>query len=300
MQRLLMPLVNVKFDEERIEVSECLRIRRVDESDRLRWLNDPRTLRLIDADEIASVTHLIEQDEINDSESMVMMQAPAEEFFTLVALVELFMPERLRAPFVEHQRWLEHDGASYVDEHRESLRKNEVRFATHAKPLANDLLAHWKVLLADDDRNRRLRRALGRYTIARAGYFAEEAILQATIGLECLFSPEDEKNIQNTVAAAVVLWLDGSQGADATVLFESFLAFKTHYKIRSLIVHGKIVPNEGLNEAAKSLVHALRRSILIGLGQGAFGLVPENLLSEFETRAASELSARSIFIGTRK
>ena len=124
--------------------------------------------------------------------------------------------------------------------------------------------------------------------------------MNAMIGLECLFSPDDEKNITNTLSACVVSWLhDSDTPPDETVFVESFLSFKDHYRIRSAIVHGKLDDPIKLNDAAKNLLNALSRCIGISLANGTSKLNTEHLMSFFCKSAAGELKKRQITIGSR-
>lgn len=299
MQRLLLPLLNIKFDDERIDVRDRLVLRKLLEEERDRWCHNPTVLRYVEPEELATATHVVEQTS-DDLEPLPHQQAAGEYLFTLLALIELFMPERLRAPVFVYNLDVDND-SSTIYENRQSLLRHEMRYATYAKVAKPNLLTHWTLVTKDDDANRRLRRALGRYTLAREAYFAEEAILQATIGLECLFSPEHENGNTSVVAAGVVMWShDPDVVTEPKSLADSYQSFKRDYNIRSLIVHGKIVKEEGLSDAATAMVNALRRCLLISLGKGVDGLDQERLYETFVAYCGEVLKQRGVTFPDRK
>jgi hypothetical protein len=293
MQRLLLPLLNIHFEERQIDICAGLRLRSVSDDERLAWKADPIICRYAESDEIDGTTHVVEQ--VSSLSDLLPNQLEAgENLFTLIALVEIFMPERLRAPIFIFDRELGNNRTE-IFEQRQSLQRNQLQYASHVRLAERDLLGHWSLLVKAADGNRRLRRALGRYAMAREAHFGEDAILQATIGIECLFSPDRDKGNTSVVASGIVMWLsDPASNTDVEALADSFQAFKRAYNFRSLIVHGKVVPENGLNDAAHDLLNALRRSILIALGAGVDNLNPDSLYQQFSALAGATLAKRNI------
>ena len=285
--------MNVCFAEARIDICEGLAIRQITDEERAEWLASALVLRYAEAPEVTMATHAIEQNAPGDFNDLRSQQEAGEDLFALAALIGLFMPERLRTPFFAYERH-EIPGVYYF-ECRESPLYHEIRIATLVKLKENNIVPYWRLVTKSHDRNRRLRRALGRYTLARAAFFGEDAILQASIGIECLFSSDRDKGNTSVVAAGMVMWLEDQESEmDPEGLADSFQAFKRDYNIRSLIVHGKIVSTVGLSDAAKALVEALRRCVMIVLGVGVDDLDQEGLFERFQRIAGDALKARGV------
>ena len=293
-QHLLMPLLNLRFRQDDLQVTSDLSISRVTDADRARWAADPEASRLTVPEELETVTHAIYQRHSDVAPPLMEITEPAEDLFTLIGLLELRMPERLRAPFIE---WTS-DGLGWppaIYELPTAMRRWQQKFSTFVRIDDETLDAYWANLTAPTDSARRLRRALGRATSARAEFFAEEVIMASTIGLECLFSPDTEgsepRNNTNIVVGSTVEWCLGPEPIEPAAAEDQFNEGKRQYRIRSMIVHGKAL-SDSLNDDAKAVLQVLQSCVAIGLEVGSTQLGTRRLFEQFTSRVSPEFAAK--------
>jgi hypothetical protein len=290
-QWTLTPVLNVRFTAEQIRVSDTLQIRRVSEAERSRWQANDTVRRITDPTELVELTHVIEQTDERVRPSLPYIDEPAEQFFCLWGILELLMHDtydRVRAPFVEHGV----PGLGWpptVYDQPDALSRKSQRISTPMLVNADDIFGAWRIVSGDGNRNRRVRRALGRAARAVASTFAEDVIIESSIGLECLFSPRSNRNVGNTVAGASIEWrLDREDVYEVASLIEEFERRKREYAVRSAIVHGDEVSPEGLSADAKRLLWLLRHSLRLAFKNGVADLEGDALLQQFCARLPAE------------
>ena len=299
-QWTLTPVLNVRFSAQQIRLTDTLQIRRISEEERSRWQADRTVKRVTEPVELVELTHAIEQADERVSPSLPYLDLPAEQFFWLWGILELLMPDRydrVRAPFVEHGV----PGLGWVPtiyEQPDALSRRRQRISTPMLVTADQILEGWNVVSLEDNRNRRVRRALGRAARAVASSFAEDVILETSIGLDCLFSPRTNRNVGNTVAGASIEWrLDGDDVYDVESLMEEFERRKHEYAVRSAIVHGDEVSPAGLNADAKRLLWLLRHCLRLAFEGDVGHLDGDALLKSFAARLPPSLVEKRHILG---
>lgn len=297
-QWTLTPLLNVRPSTD-VVLTPTLRVRSVTDDDRARWKDDATVQRLTDPTEIAAVTHAVEQTADFVQPMLPNAEIPAQEIFGLFGILELLMHDaydRIRTPFFEHGapglKW-----EPRVFEVPGSLTRANQTTSTPMGVAAEAILRGWSLLAGSGELSRRVQRALGRATRARAEYFAEDVILESTIGLECLFSPRSNQNVGNTICAASLEWcLESGTGYEPSLLCELDQR-KRDYNIRSRIVHGDELSSDGLSDCAKRSLRNLRECLRFAMFEDVSGLNGDSLLSRFCARLPPDLVAERKLLG---
>jgi hypothetical protein len=295
--------VNVRFTRDIITITPGLKIRPVRGDELLRWHNSNDVHRFARPEELAEVRHVIEQSSSSDKLLLPLVQESAEDLYTLLALIQLNMPERICIPFAE----LSKTEGSLIDyeiwEIGSAMRPREARYRVNMNIDDSDLSLYWNRVTSPTVKSRRLRRAIGRWSFALERPFAEETILQTVIGLECLFSPDGDppKNGTNVTCGGFIEWTtDPTNPPPPEVLLDRFLATKELYRLRSSIVHGREVEPTNLSSAADQLIAGLKLAIGVALEQGIDLLEPETLFDHFLLRTAPVAANRNLNLSSRK
>ena len=295
MQAILVPLINLTLSIECLRVSEHLLLRKVTQSELTRWTADDNASRLVGEAEQTRLSHVVEQHYRDLKEPLHKAEGPGEDLYTLLALLDLRMPERLRCPFMDwsdESSPTEHCIFEIPDALPAWARSIHVTLNVDAETLS----AYWAMVIRASDRGRRLRRALGRAMSARSMHFAEEVILGSTIGLECLFSPDTDRdepanNTNIVVASACEMLVDPEAFIMPEVADARFESLKSLYRVRSAIVHGKEVRGV-MTEAVEHLLEVLRRCVGVALELGVDELGTTTLFDRYTNRLTPELAAK--------
>lgn len=290
-QTLTVPLLNVRFSGDAIAATPALKIRRISEEERSFWAADDEVKRLSDADELASFTHVIEQTDPEPLPMLTESSSASEQLYCLYGVLELLMDDgydRVRAPFMQISvpalGW-----APKILEMHGALTRRQQRISTPMLITNSSVEKGWNVVSAESDWARRLRRALGRATRAVEDVFAEDVILDSSIGLECMFSPDDNENVNNVVSGSTVEWLTGPEsGSEPSYLITAFEWRKSQYVVRSDIVHGSELCAEDLSHHAKQFLLTLRQCLRIALFEPETRSRHEDLFDSFRSRLPAE------------